>query len=166
MIEGIDDLAAETARPFSGCLSLLENMVARDSLLAFENMFTRPYELQGIVRHSVKQNLIVKMRTGAAAGVSQKTDLVPKADLLPVFNEYLVQVTIARADAQAVVDLDHLAVPTLPAHKGYYPGSGTQHRRFPVGGQIDATVHRPLLGEGVASLAVGCVWCVSLLDQL
>src|SRR3546814_17586491 len=60
----------------------------------------------------------MQMRTGTAAGCTDKPDLLAISYRLPCFDKNLFKVRIARADAMAVVDLAHAAELPSPAGMG------------------------------------------------
>src|SRR3546814_13043662 len=60
----------------------------------------------------------MQMRTGTAAGCTDKPDLLAISYRLPCFDKNLFKVRIARADAMAVVDRDHAAERPSPAGMG------------------------------------------------
>src|SRR3546814_18230556 len=90
------------------------------------------------------------MRTVAAAGASDAADLVAIADLLPFLDQNAVQMGLAGAYAETMIDFHHSAVTRFPAADNDLAGSGGKDRRFDEVGKVETLVHRPLTGERIA----------------
>src|SRR3546814_436238 len=100
------------------------------ALLPLENMLPCPDELHRIDWLSVEEYFVVDMRTVAAAGASDAADLVAIADLLPFLDQNAVQMGIAGAYAETMIDFHHSAVTRFPAAENDLAGSGGKDRRL------------------------------------
>ena len=67
-------------------------------------------KIGGVERFVVDPDLIVQMARGAAPGVAYHPQLMTKLDLLTERGLDRTEMGVARDDAHAVVDLDHVAV--------------------------------------------------------
>ena len=93
-------------------------------------------------------NLVVKMRAGGAAGLSNETNLVASFDRLPLFHENFTKMGIFRYKTVAVLDGNHSAKTAIPARFYDNAVSRGDYRGFNTGGYIDALVHLFPLSKG------------------
>src|SRR5215469_15499642 len=80
-------------------------------------------EFLRVLRLAVDDDLVMRMRTGRAAGRAEIADLLVQPDPLPDRHGERMQMRVARGDAVAVIDLDDLAVIVA------IPGIGHDARR-------------------------------------
>src|SRR5260370_5274758 len=115
--------------------------------LIFEN------ELARILRDSIHPNFVMKVRTGRAAGIADRGDLLAPSDVVPCLDQHLGQVAIAGFDPVAMVDHQHVSVAAF--------GPGEDHRSvrkaincFPLlSGNIQPCVHHAVRGIRVKTLS-------------
>src|SRR3546814_9849907 len=87
-------------------------------------------------------HFIMQMRTGTAAGCTDKPDLLAISYRLPCFDKNLFKVRIARADAMAVVDLDHAAERPSPAGMGDHARCCGIYLRLHCSAEVETAVGR------------------------
>ena len=96
----------------------------------------------------------MEMWTGGSAGRADPADDLSDLDVLPDADVDLGQMSVARRETIAVVDLDHLAVTALPAGVAYRAGGGGFHRIAAVAAKIEPGMHRGSPEERVDAHAV------------
>src|ERR1700688_4771306 len=82
--------------------------------------------------------LVVQVRAGGASGRADLTDSVADAYLLPYLYADVREVAVAGGKAVAVVEFDHVAIPSLGAGDGYLAVGGGTNRIARVAAQVDA----------------------------
>src|ERR1044072_8844902 len=85
-------------------------------------------ELLRIDRVAVDARFVVQVRSGRASRRADLADDLSDADRLPDLDVDLRQMRIARREAVAVIDFDHLAVAAVPAADRTRAGRGCARR--------------------------------------
>src|SRR5579863_6108787 len=120
------------------------------------------HEFFGILRGTVDQDLVMEMRTSAAASAAEFSNLMMGGDFLTVGDNDAVKVGIACNDAMTMVDVDYLPVSFLDAGKYHSARRGAVDRRAIGCGKIDASVEGLFFHEWVwpsAKAALDLVVC-------
>src|SRR5262249_53542239 len=98
---------------------------------------------------AIDAGLVVEVRAGRAAGRSDPANDLANLDLLSDGDLDRRKVAVARGEPVAMVDLDHLAVPALPAGGDHLAVGGGAHRIAGLGLEIEPGMHRGLLDERI-----------------
>src|SRR5476651_1020046 len=109
------------------CVGCFWNIAIR-----FWNMAIRLEEVDGVAGTAIDLDLVVKVNAGGPAGSADLAALLVEGHRVARFDDDPAEVRVARHHAEAVVDLDQVAVFALPA--------GEAHRAR--GGGVDGAVAR------------------------
>src|SRR3954451_5031965 len=97
--------------------------------------------------------LVMQMRARGTARRSDAADDLSDADRLPNLDFDRREMRVAGGKTVAMVDLDHLAVPAVPARHGNGAGCRRAGRLAIVGAKFEARVHRVRAQERVRAHA-------------
>src|SRR5262245_13449011 len=122
---------------------------ARTTRCSIAELRARAQEALRIDRFAVDPRLVVQMRSGGAAGRADLADDLAGLDRMADLGVDAGEVAVARRDAVAVVDLDHLAVAALPAGECHRAVRGCAHRVAGLAAHVEAGVHRRRFQEWI-----------------
>src|SRR5258708_5058415 len=106
-------------------------------------------ERNRVDRLIVHANLEMQMRTGGVAGGTEETDQLPFVNGLADCGDQMVEMTIQRQDAVAVIDDDVVSVAGAPRIcRNHDTIGGRGHRQVEGAGQIDTGVEVRISLEG------------------
>src|SRR5437867_4145311 len=99
-------------------------------------------------------NLVVKMRTGSAAGGSNQADDIALANFLAFHDIHSRKVCVPRLVAVAMIDNYAASVAAVPVRVDYDPVRRNLNRRSGGRGNVDTGMHGAFTGERIAAATV------------
>src|SRR5258705_703958 len=136
---------ASVAMPLAGCRAVESGFFEN-----IRNYLQKRTRIDGLV---VEPDLEMQMRTGGAAGASDRSDHLAGHDAVASPRAERGHVGVARPKAVAVVDLDDIAIARALADEGDLPAGGGENRRAHRGLEIKALVERGAAVERVGAIA-------------
>src|SRR5476649_2061505 len=121
--------------------------------IRFWNMAVCLEEVDGIARTAVDLDLVVKVYAGGPAGRADLADLLVEGYGLARLDVDPAEMGVARHQAEAVIDLDQVAVFALPAREAHRARGGGIDGAVARRPQVDAFVHGAEAAEGVDAVA-------------
>src|SRR5579872_4063055 len=110
-------------------------------------------EVDGIAGAAVDPDLVVQMNRGHAAGGADETERLVQGDGRADLDEDPAEVGVARGEAVAVVDLDHVAVVAVPAGIAHDTVGRGENLGRSVSAQVDALMEGSAAAEGIEAKA-------------
>jgi hypothetical protein len=104
--------------------------------------------IHGIDESPVNPNLVVHMRTGAAARTAEQGDLFAALDVIPFMLDELFEVAVAGDHAEAMVDRYHISQESVFTGKGDHTIRRGDDWRTHLGCNIETTMKLPSAGNG------------------
>src|SRR5476649_486324 len=121
--------------------------------IRFWNMAICLEEVNGIARTAVDLDLVVKVDAGGPAGRADLADLLVERHRVARFDAEPAEMGVARHQAEAVIDLDQVAVFALPAGEAHRARGGGVDGAVARRPQVDAFVHGAEAAEGIDAVA-------------
>src|SRR5579872_2628570 len=149
----MDGAEARVARLTEAGAGAAGGVVAAAVSFLLENMSAGLDEGARVSHDIVIPNLIMHMRSRAAPSRSKLSDRSACRDIRPYLHQDRREMAIARVDAEAVINLHHVAIAAALAGIDHASWRRRLDQRAPWSGEIDPGVKRILPGERIDASA-------------